>query len=144
MSANTPDVLIVEDRPEDAEMVKMALERRIRGVTVQIARDGAEAIEFLTNPDAPVRPRLVLLDLKMPRVDGFEVLEMLRDDERTVSIPVVVMSSSALEPDVRRAYALGANSYVVKPTDFDEFRDTLGAVGEYWLHVDYGVRLEDG
>lgn len=144
MSANTPDVLIVEDRPEDAEMVKMALERRIRGVTVQIARDGAEAIEFLTNPDAPVRPRLVLLDLKMPRVDGFEVLEMLRDDERTVSIPVVVMSSSALEPDVRRAYALGANSYVVKPTDFDEFRDTLGAVGEYWLHIDYGVRLEDG
>lgn len=141
MSANTPDVLIVEDRPEDAEMVKMALERRIRGVTVQIARDGAEAIEFLTNPDAPVRPRLVLLDLKMPRVDGFEVLEMLRDDERTVSIPVVVMSSSALEPDVRRAYALGANSYVVKPTDFDEFRDTLGAVGEYWLHVDYGVQL---
>lgn len=144
MSANTPDVLIVEDRPEDAEMVKMALERRIRGVTVQIARDGAEAIEFLTNPDAPVRPRLVLLDLKMPRVDGFEVLERLRDDERTASIPVVVMSSSALEPDVRRAYALGANSYVVKPTDFDEFRDTLGAVGEYWLHIDYGVRLEDG
>lgn len=141
MSANTPDVLIVEDRPEDAEMAKMALERRIRGVTVQIARDGAEAIEFLTNPDAPVRPRLVLLDLKMPRVDGFEVLERLRDDERTASIPVVVMSSSALEPDVRRAYALGANSYVVKPTDFDEFRDTLGAVGEYWLHVDYGVQL---
>lgn len=141
MSESAFDVLLAEDSAEDAEMIVRALEGRTSGLAVRVARDGAEALDVLSHCAGSKLPRLVLLDLKMPRVDGFEVLRKMKNTERLASIPVVVVSSSAQESDVRLAYSLGANSYVVKPTDFDDLSATFGTVGHYWLHLDYGARL---
>ncbi len=130
-----PDVLVVEDNPDDVELTLRALRRMRLTNPVRVARDGVEALELLLGDGTarPPLPRVVLLDLKLPRVGGLEVLARLREEERTRTLPVVVLTSSREEPDVRKAYALGVNSYVVKPVEFEKFVDAVGKVGQYWL-----------
>jgi two-component system response regulator len=99
---------------------------------IEVARDGAEALAFLGAASAPL-PKVVLLDLKLPKVSGLEVLEAIRADDRTRTLPVVVLTSSREEPDVKRCYELGVNSYIVKPVDFDAFVKAVADVGLYWL-----------
>jgi two-component system response regulator len=121
-------ILLVEDSGDDAELAVLAL----ADLSVDVVRDGVEAIGYLR--DRPV-PAVVFLDIKLPRVDGFEVLAELRRAERTRWVPVVMLSSSDAGEDIDRAYALGANSYVRKPIVFDEYRDTVGRMGRYWLEI---------
>ncbi len=128
------DVLLVEDNPDDLELTIRALKRAHLVNPVRIARDGAEALEVLFGAGPrPGLPRVVLLDLKLPRVSGLEVLERIRREESTRRLPVVVLTSSREEPDVKRAYELGANSYIVKPVEFEKFVAAVGDVGLYWL-----------
>jgi two-component system response regulator len=135
------DILLVEDNPNDVRLALHALrEYKITG-RVRVVRDGAEALDFVfcTGPYAGRRaedvPRLVLLDLKLPLVDGVEVLRRLKSDPRTRMIPVVVMTTSREERDVAESYRLGANSYVVKPVDFDQFAEAMRQLGSYWLQL---------
>ena len=130
------DILLVEDNPDDVELTLHALRRAQVASPVLVARDGAEALEILFGGGSALRgrrPRIVLLDLKLPRVSGLEVLERIRGEASTRTLPVVVLTSSGEERDVARAYALGANSYVVKPVEFEKFVAAVGEVGTYWL-----------
>ena len=132
--ADKSDILLVEDNPDDVELTLRALKRARLLNPVRVVRDGAEAIEFLFGGEGrESRPRVVLLDLKLPRVSGLEVLERIRREESTRTLPVVVLTSSREEPDIRRAYALGANSYIVQPVEFEKFVAAVGEVGLYWL-----------
>lgn len=129
------DVLIVEDDPQDAELIVDALKRQHLEARSYVARDGVEALDILFGSRAVAPPRLILLDLKLPKVDGFEVLRRIKNDDRMRYTPVVVLTSSAMDNDVKRAYALGANSYVIKPSRYESFMKTLGEVAVYWLRV---------
>ena len=126
------EILLVEDNPEDLELALRALQRNKLANRIHVARDGAEALEFLRKGGRQL-PRVVLLDLKLPRVNGIQVLEAIRADERTRMLPVVVLTSSRESPDVRRCYELGVNSYIVKPVDFDAFVKAVAEVGLYWM-----------
>lgn len=136
---STPfEVLLVEDDPSDLKLALHAFRRHYRTTPVHVVRDGAEALEFLFRTDRYARreggnPHLILLDLKLPLVDGSEVLRAVKGDPRTRSIPVVVMTSSREDRDLAGCYALGANSYIVKPVDFDRFGDAVRELGLYWL-----------
>lgn len=130
------EILLVEDNANDAELTLRALKQRNLANQVFLCRDGAEALDFFSNGTSPV-PKVVLLDLKLPKVDGLEVLRRLKDDARTRTIPVVVLTSSREEPDIERAYALGANSYIVKPVDFEAFARAVSDVGLYWLLLNH-------
>jgi len=136
MMAQDVDILLVEDNSNDAELTLRALKQRNLANQVLLCRDGAEAMEFFTASAGPV-PKVVLLDLKLPKVDGLEVLRRLKSDARTKSIPVVVLTSSREEPDIERAYELGANSYIVKPVDFEAFARAVSDVGLYWLLLNH-------
>jgi CheY-like chemotaxis protein len=125
------DILLVEDNPNDAELTQRALRKTDIGARLLIARDGAEAIERLLTEG--VRPRVIFLDLKLPKIDGMEVLRRIRADDRTKQIPVVVLTSSQEERDINESYKLGVNSYVVKPVEFDKFYKTVSDLGTYWL-----------
>ena len=132
------EILLVEDNPSDVELTLRALKARNLANQVFVARDGAEALEFFFGERSPLRdigvaPRVILLDLKLPKVDGLEVLRRLKGDERTRTLPVVVLTSSKEEPDIAAAYRLGANSYIVKPVDFEAFARAVSEVGLYWL-----------
>ena len=130
------DVLLVEDNPDDVELSLRALKKAHLVNPIRIARDGAEALDLLFGEGesrTPWLPRVVLLDLKLPRLGGLQVLERIRADARTRALPVVILTSSREEPDVRRAYELGANSYIVKPVEFEKFVAAVGEVGLYWL-----------
>ncbi|MFN7145241.1 MAG: response regulator, partial [Myxococcota bacterium] len=128
-----PTVLLVEDNEDDAALAEMALARSGHDHTLRVARDGQEAIEILHElQPAGVQPALVLLDLKLPRVDGRGVLRELRGDPTTVRVPVVVLTSSRLEQDVLDAYALGANSYFQKPVDFASFERDMALLLTTW------------
>jgi CheY-like chemotaxis protein len=126
-------ILLVEDNPDDEALTVLAL-RSKTAANVEVAHDGQEAINYLVN-DGKDLPRLVLLDLKLPKVDGLEVLRRIRDDERTRLVPVVILTSFNAPSDVAASYRLGANSYVRKPVDFDEFSETVRQLGSYWLVV---------
>jgi len=130
-AAEEIDILLVEDNPNDAELTLRALRKTDIGARLAIARDGAEALEYLLS-DRKL-PKVVFLDLKLPKIDGMEVLRRIRDDERTHSIPVVVLTSSQEERDITECYRLGVNSYVVKPVEFDKFYKAVGELGLYWL-----------
>jgi two-component system, response regulator len=125
------DILLVEDNPNDAELTQRALRKSEVNAHLAVARDGAEALEYLFG--AHPRPRVVFLDLKLPKIDGIEVLRRLRADSRTRSIPVVVLTSSQEERDISESYGLGVNSYVVKPVEFDKFYKVVADLGTYWL-----------
>lgn len=135
------DVLLVEDNPADAEFVIDSLRRIQITECVHHVHDGAEALDFLfargsfaaRELDPP--PRLLLLDIKLPKVDGFTVLREIKSNPLTRAIPVVMLTSSIVERDVAKCYALGVNSYVQKPMDFEQFRSTVQHVGRYWLEV---------
>jgi two-component system, response regulator len=140
MTGKDVDILLVEDSPNDIELILHSLRRHLPAITIEVARDGAEALDFLfcrgpylDRPPTP--PRLVLLDLKLPKVDGIEVLETLRRDPATGSIPVVVLTSSKEQRDIAASYRLHANSYIQKPVDFDRFEETVRQLGLYWLLV---------
>ena len=135
------EILLVEDDPEDLDLTLRALNEEHVCNRVHIARDGEEALDFLfcrgqhDERDPANRPRLILLDLKLPKVDGLEVLEQIKRDPRTRPIPVVILTSSKQETDLVRGYHLGANSYIQKPVDFDQFQTTIKRLGYYWLLV---------
>jgi two-component system, response regulator len=127
-------VLLVEDNPNDEELTLRAFKKSNILNEVVVARDGAEALALLLPGDAgPARPALILLDLKLPKVDGLEVLRRIRADERTRHIPVVVLTTSAREEDIAASYSLGANAYVLKPVKFSAFADAVKTIGEFWL-----------
>ena len=138
---NAIEILIVEDNPHDAELTLRALRKNNLANNILVAQDGAEALDFFfcrgkfekrsfTNP-----PKVVLLDLKLPKVSGLEILKIVKGDKRTAHIPVVIVTSSNEEPDIKEAYELGVNSYVVKPVDFDQFINAMSSLGLYWLLV---------
>lgn len=133
-------ILLVEDNPDDEALTLRAVRKEMPH-DIMVARDGAEAIEFLfgtgthQSRDASVRPLLVLLDLKLPKVNGLEVLRRMREDTRTRTIPVVVFTSSTEEQDIFDSYNLGANSYIRKPVDYTQFCSDLKQVMNYWLTV---------
>lgn len=141
MNAYDVDILLVEDSPDDVELTLHALRREKLANNIHVARDGEEALQFLfCNGEHEARsfdrpPRLVLLDLKIPKVDGLEVLRRLKADPRTRTIPVVILTSSKEERDLAAVYGLGANSYIQKPVDFNQFRDVIRKVGFYWLLI---------
>ena len=132
------DILLVEDNPTDAELTMRALRKSHLANHITWVKDGAEALEFIFRSGAYAgrpdeNPKLILLDLKLPKVDGIEVLKRIKADERTRIIPVVMVTSSAEGRDVVESYKLGVNSYVVKPVDFDQFSDTVAKAGFYWM-----------
>jgi two-component system response regulator len=139
MNAEKLDILLVEDNQDDMDLALHALRREKLANNIFVARDGEEALDFLLCRGAFAHrsfehpPKLVLLDLKLPKVDGMEVLKQLKGDPRTKTIPVVIMTSSKEERDLVAGYNLGANSYIQKPVDFDQFRETVKSVGLYWL-----------
>lgn len=132
------DILLVEDNVDDAELAMLALQSSKLSNPIRWVRDGVEALEYLFGPaDAPhdevVLPAVMLLDLKLPRVDGAEVARRVKSDPRTAIVPVIVMTSSREDRDVIESYRLGVNSYVVKPVDFAQFSDAVQQLGLYWL-----------
>ena len=138
MSLRQVEILLVEDSTADAEMTMSTLKRRGIANHVVWVRDGVEALEYLFREGEHAGrdtgdPKLVLLDIKMPRMDGLQVLEKLKKDKRTQRIPVVMMTSSREEFDLLASYTLGVNSYVVKPVDFDAFATVVAQVGMYWM-----------
>ncbi len=142
------EFLLVEDNPTDAELTLRALRGRGLRNSFVLAKDGQEALDFLfaegAYADRDVRngPKLVLLDLRLPKVDGIEVLRRVKSDERTKAIPVVVLTSSRQEPDIKTCYELGANSYIVKPVDFDKLVEAVSEIGLYWLLHNEPPRLQ--
>jgi len=130
-------ILLVEDDPHDVELTLEAFARHHLGNRVRVARDGEEALGYLFGTEEGGelrnRPKLVLLDLKLPLVDGIEVLRRLKADERTRRIPVVVLTSSREESDLAECYQLGVNSYIVKPVDIEQFLETTSVLGMYWV-----------
>ena len=132
-------ILLVEDNPDDEELTVRALRKNKISNEIVIARDGVEALDYLLGTGAHAgrdtrhQPQVVLLDLKLPRLDGIDVLKRMRADERTRYVPVVVLTSSREQEDVIAAYNGGANSYVRKPVEFGKFVDTVGQLGVYWL-----------
>lgn len=131
------EILLVEDNADDVELTLHALRKDHMANQIHVARDGEEALAFLFDPQRPnyASLKLVLLDLKLPKVDGMEVLKALKSDSRTRRIPVVVLTSSREESDLVRSYDLGANSYLQKPVDFDQFREAVKRMGFYWLLI---------
>lgn len=133
------EILLVEDNPRDAELLIRAFKKRNLANNLIHVEDGAEALNVLFNRGKykgnsnSVLPKIVLLDLKLPKVDGLEVLKEIKMNETTRTIPVVIVTSSAEDPDIKQAYALGANSYVVKPVNFEAFTEAMSNLGLYWL-----------
>lgn len=138
------DLLLVEDNPRDAELTLRVLRKHRLANNIVHVKDGAEALEWLFGPASRpdgIRnyPRVVILDLKLPKVSGIDVLRAIRADERTHTLPVVVLTSSREEGDVVESYRLGLNSYVVKPVDFEQFSAAVAEAGRYWLIVNQPV-----
>ena len=139
MKANEVEILLVEDNPTDVELTLRALKKNNFANKVHVVTDGAEALEFIfasgayEGRDINHRPRVILLDLKLPKVDGLEVLRKIKSDERTRDIPVVVLTSSKEEKDRVESYRLGVNSYIAKPVDFNQFTKAVSELGLYWL-----------
>ena len=143
-------ILLVEDNPDDAALTLRALEKNeITNDMVKVAGNGVEALDYLfgmgeySGRDTTAQPQLILLDLKMPKMDGIEVLRRLRQDDRTRLLPVVVLTSSDEKEDIVKIYNLGANSYIRKPVDFDEFTEAVRQLGVYWLRLNMLPPNED-
>ncbi len=136
---NQIEILLVEDNPDDLDMTLHALKKARAAIRIQVARDGAEALDFVFCRGAfatrtiGAGPNVILLDLKLPKVDGLEVLKRIKGDPRTRKIPVVVLTSSKEQSDVVKSYDLGVNSYIVKPVDFEQFVKAVQELGVYWM-----------
>jgi two-component system response regulator len=145
MNAGKLDILLVEDNQDDMDLALHALKQGKLANNIVVARDGEEALDFLfcrgvfAQRSFEHPPKLVLLDLKLPKVDGMEVLKQVKSDPRTRTIPIVIMTSSKEERDLVAGYNLGANSYIQKPVDFDQFRETVKSIGLYWLVINQPV-----
>ena len=139
VATNEVEILLVEDNPNDVELTLRALKKHNLTNKVHVVKDGAEALEYIFATGAYARrdinhnPRVILLDLKLPKVDGLEILRQIKSDERTKMIPVVVLTSSKEERDLVESYRLGANSYITKPVDFESFVKAVSELGLYWL-----------
>ena len=139
MIENSIEILLVEDNPNDVELTLHALKKNNLTNCIHVVRDGAEALDYLfgsgtyAGRDMNYRPKVILLDLKLPKVDGMEVLRQIKADARTRSIPVVVLTSSREERDIVESYRLGVNSYITKPVDFEQFTEAVRQLGLYWL-----------
>ncbi len=136
---NEVELLLVEDNPNDAELALRALKKHHIANNIVVVTDGAQALDFVfargpfAERNMEITPKVILLDLKLPKVDGLEVLAALKSDPRTRIIPVVVLTSSKEEKDIVESYRLGVNSYIVKPVDFDKFVEAVKSLGLYWL-----------
>jgi two-component system response regulator len=134
----TADLMIVEDNPQDLELAMLALRKVSPASRIHVSRDGAEALDYLfcegafSNRLITDRPRVILLDLKLPKIDGLDVLRRLKADVRTRSIPVVMLTSSREQRDIVESYNLGVNSYIVKPVNFERFSEAVRELGLYW------------
>jgi two-component system response regulator len=139
-------VLLVEDNPRDAELTIRALKRHNLANQLHHVVDGAEALDFLFRRGKyegrrqDGSPRVILLDLKLPKMNGLDVLRLMKDDPHLRTIPVVIVTSSAEDPDMEAAYRLGANSYVVKPVEFDAFMEAMSKLGVYWLLLNHPMK----
>lgn len=138
MTIGVPDILLVDDDPNDVDLALHALRAANLVNAIHVARDGEEALQFLfrTGPHADRpdgEPKVILLDLKLPKVDGLEVLQQVKSEDRLRTIPVVILTSSREEADIVASYDLGVNSYIVKPVDFTRFSDAIRGAGLYWL-----------
>ncbi|MEL6406251.1 MAG: response regulator [Chloroflexota bacterium] len=135
---NFVEILMIEDNPDDAELALHALQSQNIVNFITHIPDGVEALEFLfgtgkyQDREITHYPKMILLDLKLPKLSGLEVLEKIRANSHTKAIPVVVLTSSNQDPDIERAYELGVNSYIIKPVDFDQFSETIAKLGMYW------------
>ena len=149
-AVNEPEILLVEDNPNDAELALRALQKRHLANKVFHVKDGQEALDFLfgTGPyagrDTSRHPKLMLLDLKLPKLDGLEVLRAIKANQRTKNIPVVVLTSSSQQRDIVESYHLGVNSYVVKPMEFDSFSAAVADLGCYWVLLNQSPDMQDG
>jgi CheY-like chemotaxis protein len=149
MIGNAVEILLVEDNPDDLRLSLRALKKCAVSNRIQVARDGEEALEwiFCEGPHANRKiediPKVILLDLKLPKVDGLEVLQRIKSDPRTKSIPVVVLTSSKEQSDVVRSYDFGVNSYVVKPVNFESFAQAVQELGMYWVLLNQPPKLEE-
>lgn len=134
-------ILLVEDNQADEDLAILALKKNKFRNDVVVARDGAEALDYLfgtgsyASQEAPRLPAMILLDLKLPKISGLEVLKRVRSDERTKLVPIVILTSSKEEVDLITGYSLGANSYIRKPVDFKEFNEVIRQMGSYWLSI---------
>jgi two-component system response regulator len=139
MLENVLDIILVEDNPDDVELTLDALKTHKLSNRVKVLRDGEEALDYFfgmgkyAGRDVCDRPKVILLDLKLPKVDGLEVLRRIRSDERTKTLPVVVLTSSNEQKDRIESYQLGVNSYIVKPVEFDSFARAVAQIGFYWV-----------
>ena len=146
--SNIVELLLVEDNPQDLELALRALRKANFTNLIHVARDGEEAIEFIfcEGPHAARKitdgPKVVLLDLKLPKIDGLEVLKRIKSDPRTKMIPVVVLTSSKEQRDVIESYHLGVNSYIVKPVNFERFTEAMNQLGLYWLLLNQPPKME--
>ena len=146
---NPVEILLVEDSPDDVELTLRALRKAALANRIHVARDGAEALDFIFCEGAFAqrsisdKPKLILLDLKLPKVDGLEVLQRIKGDPRTRTIPTVVLTSSKEQNDVVRSYQLGVNSYIVKPVDFESFATAVQELGMYWLLLNQPPKMDD-
>jgi CheY-like chemotaxis protein len=142
------EILLVEDNPNDVELALHALKKNKLVNRVQVVRDGEEALDYIFCRGAYAErninnvPKLILLDLKLPKIDGIEVLKQVKSDSRTRNIPVVVLTTSREERDIIETYRLGVNSYILKPVDFDQFVDSVRQIGFYWMLLNQYPKLE--
>ena len=145
---NIVEILIVEDNEQDLALAQRALRKAKVSNRIHVARDGEEALEFLfcegqfAERKMEDGPKVILLDLKLPKIDGLEVLQRIKSDPRIKSIPVVVLTSSKEQNDVVETYNLGVNSYIVKPVNFEQFSETVQKLGMYWLLLNHPPKLE--
>lgn len=143
------EILLVEDNPQDLELALRALKRAGLSNKIEVARDGVEALDYVfcegahANRKIEDAPRVILLDLKLPRIDGLEVIKRIKSDPRTKAIPIVVVTSSKEQRDVVESYQLGVNSYIVKPVNFEQFATAVQELGMYWLLLNQRIRTEE-
>jgi CheY-like chemotaxis protein len=141
------ELLLIEDNPQDLELALLALQQGPTAPRVHVARDGAEALDFIfcegaySNRHFTNQPKVILLDLKLPKIDGLDVLRRLKQDPRTALIPVVVLTSSKEQSDVVESYKLGVNSYIVKPVNFERFTEAVRDLGLYWMRLNQPVKV---